>query len=214
PAKNYKLAKELAQKDYDKKLITRLKKEMIFLKKVLRSYRWLNKSTKSASQLFEKLNKQRRSLIKADCLPDSDFAEIWQNISYKHKTFVEGSPELSTSRDEKVRSKSEIIIADALSRLGIPYRYEYPLEITNEKGIRKIFYPDFICLNLRTRQEFIWEHFGLMDDAEYAARTANKLRLYEKNGIYPGKNLIISTETADSPINPKQVEKTARHYLL
>lgn len=214
PAKKFKLAQELAQKDYNQKLIKRLQKELKFLKKTLRSYRWLNKSTKPAPQIFEKLNRQRRPLIKAACLPDSDFAEIWQNISYEGKAFTEDTPTLLTSRDEKVRSKSEIIIADALNRLGIPYRYEYPLEITNEKGIRKTFYPDFICLNLRSRQEFIWEHFGLMDDAEYAAKTTNKLKLYEKNGIYPGKNLIISTETADSPINPKQVEKTARQYLL
>ncbi len=92
-----------------------------------------------------------QKMISAACLPDSDFAEIWQNISYEGKAFTEDTPTLLTSRDEKVRSKSEIIIADALNRLGIPYRYEYPLEITNEKGIRKTFYPDFICLNLRTR---------------------------------------------------------------
>ena len=39
-------------------------------------------------------------------------------------------------------------------------------------------HPDFYCLNLRTRQEFAWEHFGMMDDPDYASTTAEKLRLY------------------------------------
>ena len=213
-AKNYKLAKALAQKDYDKKLIASLKKELKFLKSTLHSYRWLQKSTTPAAHIFAKLNKLRRPLITPACLPAEDFAKLWQSLSYTHKPFAEDDYELFTSQNERVRSKSEIIIADTLHRLNIPYRYEFPLEITTEKGQRRTFHPDFICLNLRTRREFIWEHFGKMDDAEYAASAALKLKLYEKNEIYPGKNLIISMETSTSPLSPKQVETTAKQYLL
>ena len=213
-AKNYKLAKALVQKDYDKKLIATLKKELKFIKSTLRSYRWLQKSATPAAQIFAKLNKLRRPLITPACLPAEDFAKLWQNIEYTRKPFAEDAPELYTSQGERVRSKSEIIIADTLQRLNIPYRYEFPLEITTEKGLRRTFHPDFICLNLRTRREFIWEHFGKMDDAEYAASAAQKLKLYEKNEIYPGKNLIISMETSASPLSPKRVEKTAKQYLL
>ena len=213
-AKNYKLAKSLAQKDYDKKLIVTLKKELKFLKNTLRSYKWLQKSTTSAAQIFAKLNKLRRPLISPACLPLKDFVELWKDVEYPRKPFAKDDYELFTSQNERVRSKSEIIIADTLHRLNIPYRYEFPLEIITEKGIRRTFHPDFICLNLRTRQEFIWEHFGKMDDAEYAASAAQKLKLYEKNEIYPGKNLIISMETSTSPLSPKQIEKTAKQYLL
>lgn len=213
-AKNYKLAKALAQKDYDKKLIASLKKELKFLQRTLRSYKWLENSSRSAAQIFAKLNKLRRPLISPVCLPVKDFSELWQSVEYPRKPFSENIPELYTSQNERVRSKSEIIIADTLHRLNIPYRYEYPLEITTEKGLHRTFHPDFICLNLRTRQEFIWEHFGKMDDTEYASGAVQKLKLYEKNEIYPGKNLIISMETSTSPISPKQIEKTARRYLL
>ena len=213
-AKNYKLAKALAQKDYDIKLLATLKKELKFLQKTLRSYRWLQKSAKPAAQIFAKLNKHRRPLINPACLSDKDFAELWLSVPYTRKSFSEDTPELYTSSGERVRSKSEIMIADTLHRLNIPYRYEYPLEITTEKGVRRTFYPDFICLNLRTRQEFLWEHFGKMDDAEYAASAAQKLRLYEKNEIYPGKNLIISMETSIWPLSPKQIEKTVKQYLM
>ena len=213
-AKNYKLAKALAQKDYDKKLIATLKKELKFLEKTLRAYKWLQKSTTPAAKIFAKLNKLRRPLIHPASLPAEDFVKLWQSVEYTGKPFSEDDYELYTSQKERVRSKSEIIIADTLHRLNIPYRYEFPLEIITEKGIRRTFHPDFICLNIRTRQEFIWEHFGKMDDAEYASSAAQKLRLYEKNGIFPGKNLIISMETSTSPINSMQIEKTAKQYLL
>ena len=65
-----------------------------------------------------------------------------------------------TSKGERVRSKSEVIIADVLNREGVPYRYEYPIYI---KGIGKI-YPDFTVLNIGIRKEMIWDHFGMMDD--------------------------------------------------
>ncbi len=214
PTKNYKLAKELAQKDYDKRLTVTLKKELKFLQNTLRSYRWLQKSVTPVALIFEKLNKLRRPLIHPASLPTEDFVKLWQSVQYSGKPFSEDDYELYTSQKERVRSKSEIIIADTLYRLDIPYRYEYPLEITTEKGTHRTFFPDFICLNIRTRQEFIWEHFGKMDDAEYATSAAQKLKVYEKNGIFPGKNLIISLETSTLPINSMQVEKTAKQYLL
>ena len=65
----------------------------------------------------------------------------------------------------------------------MPYRYEFPIKLKSESGTgRKVsevtFYPDFLCLNLRTREEFCWEHFGLMDDEEYANNAAGKINHY------------------------------------
>lgn len=51
--------------------------------------------------------------------------------------------------DERVRSKSEVIIADILNQEGIPYRYECPLQL---KGWGKV-YPDFTVLSERERPE-------------------------------------------------------------
>ena len=90
---------------------------------------------------------------------------------------------------------------------------KFPLEIKAEYGEKRTFFPDFLCLNLRTRHEFIWEHFGMMDDSEYVASMVRKLKLYEKNGIYIGKNLIISVENMAAPIDAKQIEKIAKQYL-
>lgn len=209
PAKNFKLARALAQKDYDKLLIESLKKESRLLQAAINSY----KKTTLAERLFSLLHKKRQPLITPVCLPDEQFSKLWRNIDYETKPFSPEAPVLLTARNERVRSKSEIIIADTLNRLNIPYRYEFPVKLKTENGSHHIFHPDFICLNLRTREEFLWEHFGMMDDADYATTAARKLRLYENNGIYPGKNLIISTETSELPVNTRQIEKLTEQYL-
>ena len=212
-AKNYKLAKALAQKDYYKKLIATLKKELKFLEKTLRSYRWLQKSVSPAAQIFAKLNKLRRPLIHPASLPAEDFVKLWKSVQYTGKPFSEDDYELYTSQKERVRSKSEIIIADTLHRLNIPYRYEFPLEIITEKGIRRTFHPDFICLNIRTRQEFIWEHFGLLDDPEYSEKFVQKIHTYGENGILPGKKLIFTTETEKEQLDTRNVEDLIKIFL-
>lgn len=213
PAKNLRLAKALAQKDYDLQLIEALKKESRLLENAINSYEHLNKASALAEKVFGKLHKGRLPLVRPITLPNADFAKMWQSVDYEKKAFSPDSPELFTSRDERVRSKSEIIIADVLTRLGIPYRYEFPVKLTTENGESRIFHPDFVCLNLRTREEFLWEHFGMMDDAEYFARAARRLRLYETNQIFPGKNLIISVETSDQPASARQIERLAAQYL-
>ena len=53
----------------------------------------------------------------------------------------------------------------------------------------------------------------MMDDSEYVVSMVRKLNLYEKNGIYIGKNLIISVENMAGPIDAKQIEKIAEQYL-
>ena len=53
-----------------------------------------------------------------------------------------------TKKDENVRSKSEVMIADMYYELGIPYRYEAQLLLKN--GKKK--YPDFTLLKTKTRQ--------------------------------------------------------------
>lgn len=81
-------------------------------------------------------------------------------------------------RGERVRSKTEKIIADKLYSMGIPYRYEYPVKI---KGYGMI-YPDFMLLNISTRENICFEHFGMMDNAEYCEKAIKKIEGYIKSG--------------------------------
>ena len=127
---------------------------------------------------------------------------------------------LHTENGEKVRSKSEVIIANSLKAAGVPYRYEFPLLMDKNAETPDFpdydfcnLHPDFYCLNLRTRQEFAWEHFGMMDDPDYAKRAAEKIQLYQENGFFPGKNLIITMETSKKPLSSKVLKGIIKEFL-
>lgn len=208
PKKQLQLAVQLAQKDYDNQLIPLLQTEIAALKNYLRDTR----NCTSISKLYTSLCPSRRALIHPVTLPDEQYAAQWQTVQYQGLPFESDVPVYTTARDERVRSKSEVIIADALLRHGIPYRYEFPLKLN--KGLQTLtFYPDFLCLNIRTRQEFLWEHFGMMDDPAYAQKATAKLRLYEENGILPGRNLLLTMETQTEPLSARAVEKIISEFL-
>ena len=101
---------------------------------------------------------------------------------YKGKEFREDTPLIRSERRERVRSKSEKILADFFYRNQIPYKYECPLHLKNFGTV----YPDFTFLSAKTGQEIYWEHDGRMDDPVYAQNAIRKIYAYEENGIYPG----------------------------
>ena len=102
-----------------------------------------------------------------------------------------------------------MLIADELYSAGIPYRYECKTLI----GDRTVF-PDFTVLNVARRKVYIWEHLGKLDDPDYADNTAVKLNNYMANGYYPGVNLLLTWETARTPIKMKLVREIIARFLL
>ena len=213
PARNRELTVQLAQKDYDKKVAESSVKEIKFLSKILKDCTQFFKKNTLAEKLFQNLHKNRRALVEPVKLSDEEYAARWQAINYK-KDFTPENKNFRTIKDEIVRSKSEILIADTLNRMNIPYHYEFPIKLITEDGTKTTFHPDFLCLNRRTRKEFLWEHFGRMDDTEYATQTVSKLNLFAHNGIFPGKNLITTMETSTQPLNTRQVKKLAEEFLI
>ena len=212
------LARQLAQKDYDARLIKLLQKEI----SALQNYMKQTSNGRAIPELYDSLCPARRSLITPAILTNEQYAARWQDVSWTGRPFASDAPYICTARGERVRSKSEVIIADTLFRHNIPYRYEFPITLKriNPDDIRRDFgssitlYPDFLCLNTRTRTEFYWEHFGLMDSTEYSNNAAGKLRLYTENGILAGRNLIITMETQTEPPSIKALEKLIEEFLL
>ena len=212
------LARQLVQKDYDARLIKLLQKEIT----ALQNYMKQTSNGRAIPELYDSLCPARRSLITPAILTNEQYAARWQDISWKGRPFASDAPYICTARGERVRSKSEVIIADTLFRYNIPYRYEFPITLkrSNSDDIRRDFgssitlYPDFLCLNTRARTEFYWEHFGLMDSTEYSYNAAAKLRLYTENGILAGRNLIITMETQTEPPSIKALEKLIEEFLL
>lgn len=198
------IARDLAQKDYDKKVLQAAEKELSAIRKYLSNYPKVN-----AEQIYEKLHEKRQELIEPIRESEEQYIRKWESVKYQGKGFNEEMPEFYTAKGERVRSKSELIIANLLNGEGIPYRYEYPIHL---KGMGKI-YPDFTVLNVRMRKEMYLEHLGMMDDPSYAERALQKIATYEQNGIFTGEKLILTYETRKKPINQKQILLMIRHYL-
>lgn len=148
----------------------------------------------------------RRDIIKPAILSDSEFIENWLNTPFKGKPFDSTDIGFLTNRGERVRSKSEKIIADRLNFLGIPYRYEAPVKL--KMSLRTMtFHPDFTILDKRTRKEIIFEHFGLADNPEYAVSMVKKINLYLLNGYVFGETLLFTQETDTVPLDTRVLDK-------
>lgn len=142
----------------------------------------------------------KQNIEPIDCF-DDDYVEKWLNIPYKKKPIDENLTYYRTEKGEYVRSKSELTIANALYRNGIPYKYECPLKLKSGVTV----YPDFTVLSVSKRKELFWEHRGMMDDYDYARMAVKRVKEYMKNNIYTGNNLILTEETAKTPLGTNEI---------
>jgi ATP-dependent exoDNAse (exonuclease V) alpha subunit len=113
-----------------------------------------------------------------------------------------------TSRGEMVRSKSEVIIADHLTRHGVEYGYEQPLSIAGETK-----YPDFTIEDAESGLNYYWEHCGMLHVANYNRRWKEKLAWYKANGILPREDgggekgtLIVTRDEANGSIDSAKID--------
>lgn len=205
PKRKREYAATLARKDYEQDMLFETGKLITSLKEFLLMYK-----PDRLIGAYKNLHQGRKILFEPDLLPQEDFVERWKSVIYEGLTIEKDSLNLNTSCGVTVRSKSEVIIVEKLTSMGIPFRYEYPCKLKN--GL--CLYPDFTCLNVRTRKEILWEHFGKMDDLEYVGRTVQKIRTYQLNGFYEGESLICTFEKEGLPMTPAYAECFARKYLL
>ena len=104
-----------------------------------------------------------------------------------------------------VRSKSELAIASLLEEYCLPFRYECRFDTPEGHT-----YPDFMIMDPKTCRIYIWEHFGLMDDADYEAKTYQKIHFYRTAGYFPGDNLIMTFEDADHHLDMHAIDNLLR----
>lgn len=136
------------------------------------------------------------------------FYQRWRNIKFTPKSFSEiEHSNIRTILGERVRSKSEKLIADCLTQNHIPYFYEKPVVL---KGYGTV-YPDFTLMDFSKRQEVYWEHAGLLDDRDYREAACKKLNDYTKNGLVQDQRLIITAETSRIPLDTDALEALIAH---
>ena len=195
----------LVQKNYDIKVLAALEKQLKAIERFLKDY-----DPGAKQHVFEKMSEPRKNLIKKGFLTDEEFVKQWLNKPYGKMGFGKEDPEYYTSKGERVRSKSELLIAEALIRYNIPYRYEYPVY---HNGVLMAV-PDFNCLNVRQRRDYYWEHLGMLADPNYANKNVKKLERYTLANGFDESSLILTTETNKHPLNTKVIEAKIRRFLL
>jgi len=194
------------QKSYDEKVIRLIEKEISNLKDFLKKSEHIADRIR---QVYSDNSVEVKDYIEPVDCSDEDYIKQWMACKYEGKAIDESAPYYETDHKERVRSKSELNIANALSRHGIPYKYEKPLKMKNGA----VIYPDFTILDVRKRKQIYWEHRGMMDDREYAKHSVARIKNYMGSGIMLGDNLIITEETASSPLGTNEIKAVITRWF-
>ena len=113
----------------------------------------------------------------------------WMHEEYETNPLHPEHLQYVTGLGVRVRSKSELAIANALERNGIPYRYEMRVDLDG-----KTYYPDFVIKKTDSTL-IIWEHVGAVHIEGYLDKTAEKIKRYEAAGYHQHTNLICTYES-------------------
>ena len=207
-----KLAIELAQKGYAEDVIDVVQKRIKWLDKLIASYKEDN-----LADIYDDYCIARRKLITPYVISDEEYVLQWLEKGMQEacvtasnedifEKFIMGNSNdkemrdnrvFTTAKGENVRSKSEVIIADTLARLDIPYIYEKPFYYDDGNS----FKPDFTVLNVKRRKEIIIEHFGMIGSEDYMDSFFWKMKKFGKMGILQGDNLLMTFEDKEHQFN-------------
>ena len=200
--------RELAQLRYETALFRAAIDEKAAVEKCIR----ILENCKDTDKVFDEMPDELKPYITPDILTDKGYARKWQRERVESARPLRDGEGYKTLRGEFVRSKSEVIIADRLFSRGIPYRYEiyFPMKYEDISYV----YPDFEILNVRTRQEFLWEHLGMLGDEGYSETQLKKISGYARSGFTPGKNLLLSFESKNRPLDIFYVDVLIDSFLV
>lgn len=203
-AEDMEMARNNVQLEYDMKVLKAAEKEYKIIEGVLRLY-----NDEVIEDIYESMPKGKKQLVAPVKITDEEYISLWKGEEYEPLPFREGAPVFYSARGIRMRSKSEVIIADLLDRLQIEYKYEKPLHLKR----LGIVHPDFTLLDTRNRKEIYWEHLGMLDDQIYRNNAIKKIREYENSGYFIGDRLIVTEESMNCPLDIKNAERKIRFML-
>lgn len=220
--KGYKWTREYIKKQ-DKELATKLAKKQYYItvkpileKQLQELKRFVDLFPNDKPQeLYDSLCKERRNLFIPINLEAKRVQKDWLDEKYEQTTMYSENLKYETEQGEVVRSKSELIIANLLyqNKNHLLYKYERPLEVKVDEK-KKIIYPDFSILNIKTGKIKYWEHAGKMDNPDYADEFVRKINTYSANGLLPGRDVILTFETSEHPLDIKNVKRIVNEEFL
>ena len=131
----------------------------------------------------------------------------WAKADYEKSTYMPEKLVEITSRGERVRTKSEVLIAETLYKYNVPFRYE---DMSDYVWLGVI--PDFTFRD-RYKRLFYLEYCGMMDNEDYVNKFLYKRSKYEDNGIYEWKNIIYVFEKKNQ-INMAMIDSIVQNQII
>jgi len=113
----------------------------------------------------------------------------WLEAPYKKNPYQKENLVFTSNNGVPLRSKSEVLIANQLEHLVIPYRYEAALTLGNKE-----IYPDFTIKNPYNGKIIIWEHFGALHEEDYVKRMYTRMKMYRDHNYHLFENIIYTFE--------------------
>jgi len=194
--KDLELARRLAQKDYDKAVIKACYKQNRLINSFLKDL-----GECDGDEIYESMNLLRKELVTPWHENEENRIAHWYET---HRSCANPYPleeVYVNSAGMQMRSKSEVIISEILLRMGLPFVYEPELIMQRMKK-----YPDFAIFSVKDGRTIYLEHFGMMDNPEYADNNVRKINEYISAGYVLGENLLFTFESRSCPINVKSIE--------
>ncbi len=108
-----------------------------------------------------------------------------------------------------VRSKAEDMLATVYDEFYLPYIYESRIQLLNYEAK-----PDFSVLLPFCGCFYFHEHLGMADDDVYMAHANSKIIDYGKVGIYPGRNLLLTSECSDMPASFEELKNCVLSFIV
>lgn len=137
------------------------------------------------------------------------------NLTERDQRFYERNLIHCASDGTMLRSKSEVIIYEALKNHGLQPIYEFTLEMGDT-----VKRPDFFIEDDDTGEKYYWEHLGLLADSNYWNNWLEKedwyyendIKLYHEGG---GKNgsLIVTKDDMRGGISVQEIDKLIKEIF-
>ncbi len=141
--------------------------------------------------------------------------EKWYKKALKEKAEMDAAygisyeTELShTAKDgTRTRSKSEVAIANEFFGRGKPCIYEMPTHVEPF-----ILHPDFTFYSNRYNKVIMWEHAGMLGDADYMQSFSERTDHYIRAGFLPCVDVIFSFDTMLGDLDSSEIKRLLDEY--
>lgn len=201
--KKPQLLKDLVRKEYVKKALKIIERDIKTLETAVKKYQPVDENS-----VMETFVAKYPEL--SDCIYNGVFdEEKWKKRFSRIEKYHPENLKHTALDGTNSRSKNEIYIASRLDHHGLTYRWDTP---TGIPGLYRV--PDFTIRRKRDGKIIYWEHMGMMYDLESRIDNKNKLEEYEKAGIVPWDNLILTYDTRNGGLRANLIEAMIIGWLL